>query len=178
MFTPLVGGNVSWSQRREAIVLLFEGLVMYCQHRSNNQINRIHERALRIAYNDYTSDFESLLQKDNSVTFHERNIQDLTLEVYKTMHDLNPVFMREIFSLKQNIHHTRNEQLIYHNPRTVAYGLQYFGFKASHSWRSIPRNIQETTDINIFKNYTLENIKKFCKCNLCKTYIANVGYTT
>ena len=151
---------------------------MYCQRRSNNLINRIHERALRIAYNDYTSDFESLLQKDNSVTIHERNIQGLTLEVYKTMHDLNPVFMKEIFSPKQHRHNTRNEELTYPNPRTVAYGLESFGFKANQLWRSIPRNIQETTNINTFKNYTLENIKRFCKRNLCKTYIANVGYIT
>ena len=45
---------------------------MYCQRKSNNLINRIHERALRIAYSDYLSDFKTLLEKDNS-RFHERN---------------------------------------------------------------------------------------------------------
>ena len=37
---------------------------MYCQRKSNDLINRIHERALRIAYNDYVSDFDTLLIKD------------------------------------------------------------------------------------------------------------------
>ena len=32
---------------------------MYCQRQSGNLINKIHERALRIAYNDYTSDFKA-----------------------------------------------------------------------------------------------------------------------
>ena len=32
---------------------------MYCQRQSDNLINKIHERALRIAYNDYTSDFKA-----------------------------------------------------------------------------------------------------------------------
>ena len=41
---------------------------MFCQRKSNNLIKWIHERALRIAYNDYTSNFESLLRKDDSVT--------------------------------------------------------------------------------------------------------------
>ena len=41
---------------------------MYCQRKSNNLINRIHERAQSIAFNDYTSNFESLLCKDDSVT--------------------------------------------------------------------------------------------------------------
>ena len=74
---------------------------MYCQRKSNNLINRIHERALRIAYNDYLSDFNSLLVKDDSVIIHHRNIQALTLEIYKTLNNLNPQFMKEVFCLKQ-----------------------------------------------------------------------------
>ena len=33
----------------------------------NNKINRIHERALRIAYNDTSSSYGELLTKDRSV---------------------------------------------------------------------------------------------------------------
>ena len=70
---------------------------MYCQRKSNNLINRIHERALRIAYSDYVSDFNTLLAKDDSVIIHEKNIQALTLEIYKTINGLNPSFMPDIF---------------------------------------------------------------------------------
>ena len=73
---------------------------MHCQRKSNNLINRIHERALRIAYNDYVSNFDQLLENDNSVTIHHRNIQALATEIYKTLNDLNPLFMKEVFSLK------------------------------------------------------------------------------
>ena len=70
---------------------------MYCQRKCNDLINRIHERTLRIAYNDYVSDFKSLLEKDNSMTVHLHNIQALTLEIYKTLNNLNPTLMNEIF---------------------------------------------------------------------------------
>ena len=43
----------------------------------NNKINRIHERALRIAYNDKSSSYGELLAKDRSVTIHHRNITAL-----------------------------------------------------------------------------------------------------
>ena len=76
---------------------------MYCQRKSNNLINRIHERALRISYNDYESNFNQLLENDNSVTIHHRNIQALATEIYKTLTNLNPIFMKEIFSLKTHI---------------------------------------------------------------------------
>ena len=40
----------------------------------NNKINRIHERALKITYNDKSSSHRELLTKDRSVTIHHRNI--------------------------------------------------------------------------------------------------------
>ena len=73
---------------------------MYCQRKSNNLVNGIHERALRIAYNDYISGFDILLEKDNSVTIHQRNIQTLLLEIYKSLNGLNRSFITEIFSQK------------------------------------------------------------------------------
>ena len=43
----------------------------------NDKMNRIHERALRITYNDKSSSYEELLTKDRSVTIHHRNIRAL-----------------------------------------------------------------------------------------------------
>ena len=40
----------------------------------NNRINRIHERALRLVYQDNSLSFAEVLEKDNSVTIHQRNL--------------------------------------------------------------------------------------------------------
>ena len=61
-------------------------ILMYCQRQSDNL--KIHEKVLRIANNDYTSDFKALLQKDCSVKIHQRNIQTIALEIFKTKNDL------------------------------------------------------------------------------------------
>ena len=45
----------------------------------NNKINRLHERCLRIIYNDRSSNFEELLNKDNSVSIHYNNVHALTI---------------------------------------------------------------------------------------------------
>ena len=47
------------------------------------KINRIHERALRITYNDKSSSYGELLTKDRSVTIHHKNIRALAIEIYK-----------------------------------------------------------------------------------------------
>ena len=41
-----------------------------CDRTLNTEINRLHERALWIAYNDDISSFEDLLVKDGSLTIH------------------------------------------------------------------------------------------------------------
>ena len=85
-----IGNYMLFEQRRiimNAFILAQFGyccLVWMFHSRSlNNRINKIHCRALRIVYQDRKSSFEELLKKDNSFTIHERNVQKLSLELYK-----------------------------------------------------------------------------------------------
>ena len=58
-------------------------LVWMCHSRTlNNKINKLHERALRLVYDDRQSTFEELLNIDKSVTNYHRNLQTLATEVY------------------------------------------------------------------------------------------------
>ena len=66
----------------------------------NNKINRIHERSLRSVYSDKTSTFQELLDKDNSVSVHHKNIQVLATEIYKTVNGLAPTIMNSVFEIK------------------------------------------------------------------------------
>ena len=63
---------------------------MFHSRNLNNKINKIHQRSLRIVYNDDTSSFDELLRKDNSVSIHHRNIQALAIEMYKAKNNLSP----------------------------------------------------------------------------------------
>ena len=149
---------------------------MYCQRKSNSLINRIHERALRIAYSDYVSDFDSLLEKDGTFTIHHRNIQLLTLEIYKSLNNLNPQFMKEVLYLKQNNYPLRNQSMAYPNPRTMSYGFETFGYKGRQLWHNLPEKIRNVTDVLAFKRYVADHCRNTCNCNLCKTYVTNLGY--
>ena len=54
----------------------------------NNRINNLHERALRIVYQDTKLDFETLVKNDKSVTIHVRNLHYLVTEVYKVKNSI------------------------------------------------------------------------------------------
>ena len=56
-------------------------------------MNKLHEQALRIAYDDYCSSFEELLDKGGAVTLHQRNLRAFAIEMYKVSNGLSPTFM-------------------------------------------------------------------------------------
>ena len=69
---------------------------MFHSRSLNNKINRIHKRLLRITYNDKSSSFQNLLEKDSSVTIHDKNIKILATETYKFLQGLSLPRMNEI----------------------------------------------------------------------------------
>ena len=56
---------------------------MLCSRTSNNMNNKLHERSLRIILNDYSSNFNILLENNNDISNHHRNNQPLLTEVFK-----------------------------------------------------------------------------------------------
>ena len=71
-----------------------------CHCRTNKRkIDRLQERCRRIVYNDKQSSFKELLEKDSSVSIHERNVQILTPEMYKISNNFSPPHMNEIFEV-------------------------------------------------------------------------------
>ena len=78
-------------------------LIWMCQSRENNRkINRLYERFLRIIYNDKQSSFNELLEKNSSVSIHERNLQVLATEMYKISNGLSTPLMKDMFPVNRN----------------------------------------------------------------------------
>ena len=73
---------------------------MFYSRELNNCINRIPERALRLVYQDNSLSFAELLEKDNSVTIHQRNLQVPATEIFKLKNRLAPEIMKEVFEIQ------------------------------------------------------------------------------
>ena len=102
---------------------------MFHSRTLNNQINRIHERALSIVYNDKNSSLNQLLLIDESFTIHERNIQALAVELFKIIHGLSPEIMKDILPLKEtNDYYCTNFPFKTRNVHTVTYGTETISY--------------------------------------------------
>ena len=82
---------------------------MFYSRTTNNKINKLHERALRLVYDDYLSAFEELLEKDNSFTVHHYNIQTLCIELYKVFSGQSQTIFSDLFERK-NINYNLRSQ--------------------------------------------------------------------
>ena len=74
---------------------------MFCGKTANNEINRVHKRALRIILRDYDASFDELLVENEEKTIHVRNLQMLMIEVYKYLNHQSPSFLWELFARKE-----------------------------------------------------------------------------
>ena len=84
---------------------------MFHSRKLNNKINKLHERCLRIVYNNNTSTYEELLETDNSVSVHFQNVQALTIELYMVVNRFSPDIMKDVFPLNENsFYNTRNKR--------------------------------------------------------------------
>ena len=85
---------------------------MFHSQRLNNCINRIHERALRIVYQDYNSSFKERLRKGSSLTIHQRSLKLLVTKMFKVSIGCAPDIMKEIFEIVNQNYKFRHDFLI------------------------------------------------------------------
>ena len=108
---------------------------MFSSRRTNNLINRIHERSLRTVCNDISSTFQELLQRNRSVTIHHNNIETLTTKVFKVVNNICPPIMKTLFDFKENRYNTRKfQEMRQQKLRTVPFGLKTAFYRAPQLW--------------------------------------------
>ena len=81
---------------------------MFHSRSVNNKINRLQERVLGIVYNDFKSSFKNLLDKDETVSIHVKNLQKLATEMFNISKNFSVPLMSELFYQKVNHYDLRN----------------------------------------------------------------------
>ena len=154
-------------------------LVWMCHSRGlNNKINNIHKRALRIVYQDKKSNLQDLLQKDNSVSIHMKNLQYLATEIYKVKNCLSPEIMKEVFIFQENENYNLRSgtHLMNRNIHTVHFGTDTITNLGPKIWKLVPDEIKNVSSLLVFKSriktWTTDN----CPCRLCKLFVKYLDF--
>ncbi len=94
------------------------------------------------------------------------------MEVCKSLHDLNPNFMKEMFNIKELKFSLRDSNIIY-RPKfeNVTYGKNTFKYFGSYIWNLLPNESKETADILSFKSLIMTWEGPKCQCNMYNIFI-------
>ena len=109
----------------------------------NKNINRPHGRCLRIIYGDKQSSFKELLEKDSSVSIHERNFEILATEMDKVSKDMSPPQITELFPRRNeypyNLRH--NAEFLQPFVNTVRWCTEGISYLDPNIWGMVPDTI-------------------------------------
>ena len=84
-------------------------------------MGKIHERSLKFLLNDYLSSYAELLVTSTSVSMETKRLRTMVYEIFKTLNNLNPVFMKNIFHYSPNVTHKKHNLYI-HIQNTTKFG--------------------------------------------------------
>ena len=151
---------LTFKNRTVFIKAYFESQFKYCPlvcmfHRTqvNNKINRLHDRALRMIYEDSTSLFDTFLEKDMSLSVHDRNIQQLVLKMYKVAKGLAPTAISSLFLQCHSNRHTRSQSdFSVPQVNTVYFGQNSTRYLRPLIWNSIPTTLRNVESFVEFKS--------------------------
>ena len=141
---------------------------MFCQRGSYQKIEKIQVRSLRIVLDDYKLLLSNLTDTHKVISFHSQHIHSLLTEIFKTQHDLNPCFMKDLFKQKDVSFNLRTSNLLdLPKGNTVKYGSNSVFFRGALIWNSIPDKIKEVEKLRTFKSKLLD-LGISCTCKICK----------
>ena len=121
--------------------------------------------------------FDTLLQNNNDICNHHRNIQTRMIEIYKMKNNLNPPIKDNMFERRNNTYNLRNfQEFVTKRKRTVKMGLKTLNYRSPQLWSILPENLRQINSLVQFKESVWKWICIDCPCRLCKLYLPNIGF--
>ena len=129
----------------------------------NNKINRLHERCIRLTYEDmlYVSSFEELLEQVKPVSIHTRNLQMLATYIFKVYGSITPPIFNELFRQRDISYNLQsNPNFAATNVKSVIHGSESISYLGSKIWDIVPLKLEVLTSLNAFKKVLKMATKK------------------
>ena len=114
--------------------------------------------------------YEELLVQNNEVSIRQKQLRTLATEIYKSLTDVNPDFMKNYFSIKEIPYSSRNgSALKISSARSTYYEINSIHFRACVLWNKLPYSLKESQSLPEFKNM-IKTIRKIdCSFTICRS---------
>ena len=142
--------------------------------KSIRKIEKIQEKCLQTILDDHESNYDASLHKPGKSTMEVIRLRTLAIEIFKTMNNQNPSFMREIFYWSPYVSH-KKQNLFVQSHKTAAFGDK--SLKILDPQNSLPGKIKLVTNLVDFKNSKWKWFDLKCTCNISfKNEMQKIGH--
>ena len=106
---------------------------MFCRKTDYLKIEKIQYKA-----------YEALLTRNNEVSIHQKHLRALATEIYKSLGDINPDFMKPYLIIKEMPYNLRNGcALKLPSANSTYYGISSVLFRACLMWNRLPVSVKQ-----------------------------------
>ena len=140
----------------------------FCGNANIHKMEKIQERTLRFILDDYTSNYDDILEKSGKSTLYLNRVRIMAQEVYKSINDLSPKYTKEILSNRFSKYPTRRPLDLYvPKVNQVKFGYRSYTFEAPSVWNTLPLEIRKADNYKLFKKLISSWTGPTCRCNFC-----------
>ena len=141
---------------------------MFCSKQAHNLLQSSHRRALCAKTGLFGKTYQEILSASGISSIHSTNLKNMIIEVFKSLHHLNPEFMWKIFKVKSSKYSLRCGRTLEIPCAKKNVGINSFQFRACLAWNELPIKIKEIENLQNFKA-AIKSHKDpiYCQCKLC-----------
>ena len=126
----------------------------------------------------YNGGGKQWVNKTEMTTMRVRQMQNLCIEIYKTLSNLNPEYMHELFERNSHTYSTRRpNNLKIPRVNQTSFGFRSIRAEGAKLWNHLPENIKSSENLSIFQNLIKQWNGPSCGCNYClfvNNYSSNI----
>ena len=141
---------------------------MFCGKQHYEKIKKIHYKSLKVVFQT-DGTYEELLDLSNESSIHQRHLRFLVTEIFKTLNNLNPSFMKKYFCIKETGYNLRKGQILRLPPtNTSSYGINSIQFRGNMVWNNLPSEIKNCESVLELKRKLKLYRSIDCSCLICR----------
>ena len=130
--------------------------------KNSNKLEKLQERALCTVFNDFSSSFEFLCERANTLHLSFYRLRFLGIEMYKCIKVTNPTYLIDLFCEQTSYYQLRDSNRLI-QPK-FKFGVKSFRYFGAKLWNVLPVDIKQSDSLSIFKT----GITKWCYSDAAK----------
>ena len=113
---------------------------LFCCRKNSNRLEKLQERALRIVFDDFSSSFEFLCERANTLPLSFKSLRFLGIEMYKCINESNPAYLNDLFCEQTSDYQLGDSSRLI-QPKFNKVGFNTFRYVGAKLWIVLPVDI-------------------------------------